>query len=298
MRIEQIESFVAVCDLGSFTKASEKLHIGQPIVSRNISGLESELGCKLLKRTTRQIELTEEGETFLPYARTIVESMDGAHSDLKKLRERRDSKLTVGHSFLYMMSAFTMGIYNDFRKSLDHDVATSIVERSTEQIIDMVAKEQLDAAFAGITDFGLIPPEVSSIVLLVADEKILVAPEHRLADKPSINAYDLEGETLVYPSAAPSRASSLVQGDIEDLGIHVTTTFTAYEESALRIVEMGNGIIDVPVPYTTYQANVVEIPYECDRAITLLLIWHENNCSNTTKEFVRFVEKATQGWEK
>lgn len=296
MKIEQIGSFVAVCDYGGFTKAAEALHVSQPVVSRNISNLESELGCLLLSRTTHSVELTREGEAFLPHARAIMAEAEAAQDELRKLQEKRNSTLTVGDSFLYM-STITSKIVNKYAESVDRRITTRIVEKGTERIIDMVARGEIDTAFVGITDLGLIPSEVSSFMILRCDEKVLVAHGHRLDGRTSVRASDLEGETIVYPNAAPSRASSLVRGDLEDQGIPVSITFTSYEESALRVVEMGGGIIDVPAPYTSYHADVVEIPYECKRDITFMLIWNEKSCSATTRDFVRFTKGYVEGWK-
>ena len=74
--IDLVRSFVAIADTGSFTAAGEVVARTQSAVSVQIRKLEEVLGQKLLERTTRSIELTREGETFLAYARRILNLND------------------------------------------------------------------------------------------------------------------------------------------------------------------------------------------------------------------------------
>ena len=68
MEIEQVQYFVAIARLGSFSAAAEELYISQSSLSKQISALERELGLQLIDRSKRKIGLTEAGETFLKHA--------------------------------------------------------------------------------------------------------------------------------------------------------------------------------------------------------------------------------------
>ena len=72
MEFKQLQSFVAVVDYGSFTKASEKLFISQPTISTHIRMLEDEFQSCLLVRTTKSIELTPRGQEFYECAVSIL----------------------------------------------------------------------------------------------------------------------------------------------------------------------------------------------------------------------------------
>jgi len=69
-RFSQIEAFVIVADLHSFTAASEKLDVAKSLLSRRISQLEQRLGAQLMQRTTRKLSLTEAGRLF--YQRAVI----------------------------------------------------------------------------------------------------------------------------------------------------------------------------------------------------------------------------------
>lgn len=72
MDFKQLESFVAVVDEGSFSNAADRLQLSQSMVTIHIRNLESELGTRLLNRTTRSMELSSDGRTFYYYAKQIL----------------------------------------------------------------------------------------------------------------------------------------------------------------------------------------------------------------------------------
>ena len=72
MDFNQLESFVAVVDEGSFSNAAERLQLSQSMVTIHIRNLEAELGTRLLNRTTRSMELSNDGRTFYYYAKQML----------------------------------------------------------------------------------------------------------------------------------------------------------------------------------------------------------------------------------
>ena len=78
MSLAQIETFVAVAETGNVSRASVRLHVAQPALSRQIRSLEDELGAALFARTARGMKLLPSGELFLSHARRILEAVDAA----------------------------------------------------------------------------------------------------------------------------------------------------------------------------------------------------------------------------
>lgn len=72
MDFKQLESFVAVVDEGSFSNAAARLQLSQSMVTIHIRNLESELGTRLLNRTTRSMELSSDGQTYYYYAKQML----------------------------------------------------------------------------------------------------------------------------------------------------------------------------------------------------------------------------------
>ncbi|SNY51021.1 transcriptional regulator, LysR family [Arsukibacterium tuosuense] len=81
-----ISEFVAVAEQHSFTKAAKQLGISVAQVSRNIAELEQQLAIKLLYRTTRNVNLTEEGQLYLQHCRHLVSSLEEANRTLANLK--------------------------------------------------------------------------------------------------------------------------------------------------------------------------------------------------------------------
>ncbi len=76
--LRQLRTFVAVAERRSFTRAADELHIAQQAVSQQIKVLERSLGVTLLRRTSRQVELTAEGAIFLTDSRRVLLAADRA----------------------------------------------------------------------------------------------------------------------------------------------------------------------------------------------------------------------------
>jgi LysR family nitrogen assimilation transcriptional regulator len=80
MSLAQIETFVAVAETKNMSRASERLRVAQPALSRQIRSLEEELGARLFARTPRGMLLSAEGELFLAHARRILEEIGRARA--------------------------------------------------------------------------------------------------------------------------------------------------------------------------------------------------------------------------
>ena len=77
MDISQLRTIIHVSELGSLSKAADRLHIAQPALSRQIRLLEDELGVRLFDRTTRSVHLTTAGQVFVEHAKLINAQSDG-----------------------------------------------------------------------------------------------------------------------------------------------------------------------------------------------------------------------------
>ncbi len=92
---DEMQALIAVVDTGAISRAAEHLGLTVSAVSRTLSRLEGKLSTTLLRRTTRRLELTEEGAVFLEKARAIVASVEEAEEDLAIRREQPVGRLRV-----------------------------------------------------------------------------------------------------------------------------------------------------------------------------------------------------------
>ena len=81
---DQLRSFLAIVDSGSFTRAAERVHKTQSAVSMHIRRLEEQLGCALFVKQGRGARLTAEGESLIDYARRIMQAEAGAVAALSR----------------------------------------------------------------------------------------------------------------------------------------------------------------------------------------------------------------------
>ena len=93
--IDTMKAFVTVAELGSFTKAAEKLEKSNQLVSKYVSHLEEKLGVRLFNRTTRSVHLTQEGEQCLQHAMQILESIYAMENHFGELQNKVKGLLHV-----------------------------------------------------------------------------------------------------------------------------------------------------------------------------------------------------------
>ena len=93
--LKQLQAFVEVAQQGSFTRAAKRLHVSQPALTVTVRELERDLGVRLLDRTTRKVQLTQEGAGFLPTAERLLNDVRAAVEDVRELAERRRGQVRL-----------------------------------------------------------------------------------------------------------------------------------------------------------------------------------------------------------
>jgi len=112
VELRQLRYFVAVAEELHFRRAAAALHVSQPPLSHQIRALETEMGCTLLKRTRRRVELTASGETFLRDARSLLAGLDGAVATARRVEAGESGRLRVdfvGSALLSVVPAIVHG---------------------------------------------------------------------------------------------------------------------------------------------------------------------------------------------
>jgi LysR family nitrogen assimilation transcriptional regulator len=95
MEFRQLEFFVHVAELGSFTRASNYLSVAQPVLSRQVRALEVEFRQVLLERNGRGVTLTEAGKRFLEHGRSVLAQIERAQLDMEKSRGASTGRFVV-----------------------------------------------------------------------------------------------------------------------------------------------------------------------------------------------------------
>ena len=95
MELKQLDYFLGVAESGSFSKAAIRLSVAQPILSRQIKLLESELGVKLLYRNGRGVVVSEAGKVLETYARSVVGLVEKAQSEIGSLKAEPRGRVAI-----------------------------------------------------------------------------------------------------------------------------------------------------------------------------------------------------------
>lgn len=140
--LDELQAFVAVVDTGSITAASERLGLTISATSRTLARLEEKLQTTLLRRTTRRLELTEEGAAFLQSARGILVSVDEAEEQMAARRMQPVGRLRVDAATPFMLHVI-VPLLEGFRTQYP---GVELELNSSEGIIDLIEK-RTDVAF-------------------------------------------------------------------------------------------------------------------------------------------------------
>ncbi|MDB5540809.1 MAG: LysR family transcriptional regulator [Devosia sp.] len=180
MELRQFRYFVAVAEELHFTRAAERLHIGQPPLSLQIQAIERELGVVLLKRTRRKVELTPVGELFLQEARMALMQASRAVDTAK--RAARGELGTLRLTFITsvpLVDVFTRAV-RAFRLALP-DVHLELKIKPSVEIIDDVLLNTVDVGFTRPSIQTVMPSTVTAVPVY-EDRLMAVLPiDHPLA---------------------------------------------------------------------------------------------------------------------
>src|SRR6202011_2226259 len=108
--LDQLRTFIAAAEEGSFSAAGRKLRRAQSVVSQTLANLEKQLGVKLFDRSGRYPRVTDPGKALLNDARAIADGMDCFKARAKILREGLEPEVSLSIDAMYPMSALTESV--------------------------------------------------------------------------------------------------------------------------------------------------------------------------------------------
>jgi DNA-binding transcriptional LysR family regulator len=239
--IRQIQSFLNVAALGSFTRAAEKMHTMQPALSQQIRDLETELGIRLFDRTTRRVELTEGGAEFRNIAAKIIEDLESAARNAHELAERKRGRVIVAAPPLLAAAVVPRAIADFCSKYPGIEVR--LIDARTNQIVEYVRSGQVDC---GIGTFHAGEEGINSTLLARDSLMLFCASNHPLARRQTVNWRELDGLPLV-TLTRESGIRLLVEVGFETVQIRLVPSYeVAQITTVLAMVEVGLGIAVLP----------------------------------------------------
>ncbi|WP_145828944.1 LysR family transcriptional regulator [Streptomyces sp. T12] len=185
MELRELRAFVAVAEERGMSAAARRLHVSQSALSQTVSGLERQLGLKLLIRTNTGVRLTGEGETLLAEARAVIVRHDQAMRTMASLTSPGCGLLRVG---------IPLELPSDLLRPAMEQVAVTCPDTRV-QARHLSSAAQLEALRAGELDVGLLrerPADPDLDTMLVVTEKLGVL----LASNVAAELADADGVRL------------------------------------------------------------------------------------------------------
>jgi DNA-binding transcriptional LysR family regulator len=177
--LDQLRTFIAAVDEGSFSAAGRKLRRAQSVVSQTLANLEAQLEVKLFDRTARYPQLTDAGKSLLLDARAVADTIDGFKARARAMREGLEPELSVAMDVMYPMDSLTSAAAQS-QKEYPHTPLRLYVEA-----LGGVMKLVLDQV-CNIGVIGTLPIVTDELqVELVRELELVtvVSPSHPLANR-------------------------------------------------------------------------------------------------------------------
>lgn len=146
MELRHMRYCVAIAEEASFTRASARLRIAQPALSRQIKAVEREIGFDLFQRLSHGVALTEPGRVFISGARATLAEAEAAIQNARRAGRGELGLLRIGFTGSASFNPFVTGAIRDFRAAYP-DVEVELVEETTSSLLERFAAGRLDVAF-------------------------------------------------------------------------------------------------------------------------------------------------------
>lgn len=205
MTIKQLQYFLRIAELKSFSKAAVYLHVAQPALGLQVRKLEEELGVKLLNRHSRGVTPTEAGLLLRDHALVILRQVERAKLSVTDLSGPPRGKIAVGVTPTLNLVLATQLVERCRRDC--PEVSLSIVDAMSEDLMEWVENDRLDLAFS------YNPSAVPGLICepLLTEDLCLIGPGTDKANKPKTARIDELAHLPLILTSATSGLRALVE---------------------------------------------------------------------------------------
>lgn len=190
--LRQLRAFVAVAEELNFSRAAERLHLGQQAVSKSVQQLERELGVELLERTTREVGLTAAGAALLDSGRPLLADADAAFRHAQEVGGAVGGRVEIGVS-----PALTATERQELVRALRGgapELVVNVREVRPREVADWLRGREIDLMVSRTTASD---PALDSAALRPTPAQLCVPADHRLAETDQATLAELDGERLL-----------------------------------------------------------------------------------------------------
>ncbi len=266
--LRHLRTFVAVAEELSFTRAAERLHLGQQAVSKSVAQLERELGVALLERTTHDVRLTAAGEALLGAGRDALASADAAFALAQEVGGGLTGTVRVGVS-----PAVGVADREELVRVLRDgapDLSVSIREVRPAEMGPLLRARELDLVLARSAGRD---ETLDSAPLRPTPVILCVPAGHRLDRAASVRLAELDGERLLTWSAQGTPYTDLLVNRLAAAGARVEPVEARVTGSPAlgELIELG-AVALVPAGWPPMQ-EIAQLAIEDDVTLPLLVLW-------------------------
>lgn len=294
LQTRQMRYFVAVAEELNFHRASDRLHISQPALWRQIRDLEEEVGVALLYRQAKGLALTEAGRSFLEDCRDILERMEAARLQAQRVAQGQVGTLHLAFNEIAGRRREFPRFLKEFRETYP-GINLQLHVMMSQRQIEAMRNSEIDAGFL----FRHAGERSAFETLIVGqDDYVLVVPkEHPLLRKPTLTLADLAGERLIMPNprnngltheklvAAMKRAGVTPQ----------VVQFADNENTLLNLVSAGMGLsfVNSSCRVPPAQGVVLRALADLSMPVSLELTWLKSNLNPALSRLVDLVDRLS-----
>lgn len=195
MTLQQLRYIVTIAETGNITEAARRLFVSQPSLTNSVHDLETEFQLTIFNRTNKGVTLSSDGETFLSYARQILEQVSLLEEKYLNVQERKPKFSVSCQHYSFAVNAFVDVIkefdanYYDFtlRETQTYEIIEDVSRLKSELGILYISSKNEEIIMKLLRQHQLIFEE-----LFTATPHVFISSTHPLADKSVLSLEDLE----------------------------------------------------------------------------------------------------------
>ena len=287
MEIRQIQTFLTIADMGSFSKAAEELGYSQSAVTIQIKQLEKELNTQLFDRIGKQISLTYPGKQFLEHANKIIQDIQEAQAALVE-PEELNGTLRIGTIESLCFTDFP-NIFREFH-ALYPGVNISVHMNDPDTLLDMLNHNEVDLVY--ILDQRIYDSNWVKAMEISEDIVFISSVSHPFADRRQIPLEELRQETFFLTEKDANYRYQLDQY-LASLSMNITPFLEISDtEFIINMVKDNLGLSFLPrftaeKSVSRHQLAILDVE-NFNMHMWRQLIYHKNKW--VTREMLAFIE--------
>ena len=296
MNLKQLEAFVKIADSGSFSKAARELFLTQPTISAHITSLEKELNSRLFVRNTKEVHLSQSGETLYTYAKQMLLLQDKIEEAFATKDEKEQQCITIAASTIpaqYLLPEILAAFNAKYP-----DQQFKIVETDSAKVVEQVLNHTADVGFTGTT----LDKKTCKHIPFYQDELVVIAPNtekyQKLLEEQQKATWILDEKLIMREEGSGTRKEAEKQ--LKKIGVSVSklNIIASMEspEAIKRAVASGMGISIISklaAEEEVKKGNLLALPVDNEDSKRDINVVYDLNLqpSRTTERFIKVVKE-------